>query len=181
MPAIDDGVYHLSGGPRGPGSWLPSPGWGTPRRRSGREASRTSTSSTGRYGRKEVLQFLWAKGRQKTKYQEMKHETGVRGIISPVSDNTMIVPCIFLSHVTPDQTRVQEAKQALYRRARGPRGNHIYSHLSAGGHGLRRLSRERLGQVPNNAFELHDEHWRLWVVGVVVNLAANLVLVLTCS
>lgn len=119
-------------------------------------------------------------GKGKTKYQAMKNETGVRSIISPVPAYT-IVPCIFLSHVTLYQTRVQEAKQPRYRRAREPRGEHISTHLSAGGHGLRRLSRERLGQVPNDAFELHDEHWRLWVVGVVVNLAANLVLVLTCT
>lgn len=57
----------------------------------------------------------------------------------------------------------------------------LYTHLSAGGHGLGRLSRESLGQVANDAFELHDEHWRLWVVGIVVDLAANLVLVLACT
>lgn len=52
-------------------------------------------------------------------------------------------------------------------------------HLGAGGHGLRRLPRDSLGQVPDDTLELHDEHRRLRVVRVVVHLTANLILVLT--
>lgn len=51
-------------------------------------------------------------------------------------------------------------------------------YLGAGGHSLRRLSCESLGQVPDDALKLHDEHRCFRVVRVIVHLAANLVLVL---
>lgn len=55
------------------------------------------------------------------------------------------------------------------------------AYLNAGRHGLRRLARKGLRQVPHDAFHFHDEHGRLRVVGVVVNLAADLILVLAWS
>ena len=53
--------------------------------------------------------------------------------------------------------------------------------LGAGGHGLWRLPSERLRQVPDYTFELHDEEGCLRVVGVEVHLAADLVLVFTLA
>lgn len=66
----------------------------------------------------------------------------------------------------------------------GPRAYLIKAprpYLNASRHGPRRLPRDGLGQVPHDAFQLHDQHGRLRVVRVVVDLATDLVLVLTCS
>lgn len=56
----------------------------------------------------------------------------------------------------------------------------FFSDLSTRGHRLGRLPRERLGQVPDDAFHFHDEHGRFRVARIVIDLAADLVLVFTC-